>query len=196
MKFKRMDKLPGYAALLVITLIAALALGATYSLTEERIEMQAVTASDKARYQVMPEAEAFEEIPSEDEAIQFVYRAVQGENVIGYVAKTTVNGYGGEIEVIAGVDSEGKITGVSVGGASFRETPGLGAKAKDEAFTSRFIGKQAPVGIVKAQKAAGENDVDAIASATITSGAVKDGVNLICAYIEGITSEDEGGEAK
>lgn len=192
MKFKRISKLPGYMALLIITLAAALALGATYTLTEERIREQSVIASEKARAQVMPQAEAFEEIPSDDASVKAVYRALLGEEVIGYVAKTTVNGYGGEIEIVAGLSPDGAITGISVGGADFKETPGLGAKAKDKAFTDSFIGKHAPIGVVKAGQTAGANDVDAIASATVTSKAVKDGVNRISAYILEMIERGEG----
>ncbi|MBQ1256786.1 MAG: FMN-binding protein [Clostridia bacterium] len=36
--------------------------------------------------------------------------------------------------------------------------------------------------VVKAGKTAGENDVDAIASATVTSNAVAGGVNLMAEY--------------
>lgn len=192
MKIKRKKQLPGYAALLIITLVAALALGATYTLTEERISQQSVIASEKARAQVMPEAEAFEKIPSENDAIEEVYKAMKDSEVIGYIAKTTVNGYGGEIEIIAGFDLDCAITGISVGGSSFKETPGLGAKSKETAFTGQFLGKHAPIRIIKAGKTAGENDVDAIASATITSNAVAGGVNRIAEYISDISIEEEG----
>ena len=183
MRVKRLKQLPGYLALVIITLVAALALGATYTLTEERISEQSVLAAEKARIQVMPEAEAFCEIPSADDDIEAVFEALKGEQVIGYVVKTTVNGYGGEIEIVAGFTPDGVITGISVGGANFKETPGLGAKSKDKTFTDRFIGKTAPVSVVKAGKTAGENDVDAIASATVTSNAVADGVNIMAEYV-------------
>lgn len=182
MRFTRFKKLPGYLALLIITLVAALALGATYTLTQERILEQSALASEKARMQVMPEAETFEEIPSEDEAITGVFRAMSQGDVIGYVITANVNGYGGEIEIVAGFKKDGTISGISVGGANFKETPGLGAKSKDNAFTDQFIGKTAPVSVVKAGKTAGENDVDAIASATVTSNAVAGGVNLMAEY--------------
>lgn len=183
MKLVRLKQLPGYVALVIITLVAALALGATYTLTEGRINEQSALAAEKARIEVMPEAEAFRGIPSENEAVDEVFEAVRGDDVVGYVLKTTVNGYGGEIEIVAGFTPDGVITGISVGGANFKETPGLGAKSKDKTFTDRFIGKTAPVSVVKAGKTAGENDVDAIASATVTSNAVADGVNIMAEYV-------------
>lgn len=192
MRVKRLKQLPGYLALVIITLVAALALGATYTLTEGRILEQSALASEKARIQVMPEAEAFEEIPSGNEEIEDVFKALMGDEIVGYVLKTTVNGYGGEIEIVAGFAPDGTITGISVGGANFKETPGLGAKSKDKAFTDQFIGKTAPVSVVKAGKTAGENDVDAIASATVTSNAVADGVNAMAEYISEMFISAEG----
>lgn len=192
MRGKRLKQLPGYLALVIITLIAALALGATYTLTEGRISEQSALAAEKARMQVMPEAEAFREVPSADEEIEAVFEALKGDEVIGYVVKTTVNGYGGGIEIVAGFAPDGTITGISVGGANFKETPGLGAKAKDKAFTDGFIGKTAPVSVVKAGKTAGGNDVDAIASATVTSNAVAEGVNIMAEYVSGMFISGEG----
>jgi len=183
MRFGRISQLPGYLALVIITLVAALALGATYTFTEERIYEQSMIEAEKARARVMPEANAFEEIACEDESISSLFKAFKNGNEIGYVVKTTANGYGGEIEIVAGFSLDGTISGISVGGANFKETPGLGAKSKDKAFTDQFSGKCAPVGIVKAGQTAGENDVDAIASATITSSAVADGVNRMADYI-------------
>ncbi|MBR3928380.1 MAG: RnfABCDGE type electron transport complex subunit G [Clostridia bacterium] len=192
MRVRRIGRLPGYLALLIITLVAALALGATYTLTEERIFEQSALAAEKARFQVMPDADAFEKIPTEDDQIKEVYQALKAGEMVGYVAVTDVNGYGGEIEIVAGFTLDGTITGISVGGANFKETPGLGAKAKEKAFSDRFIGKIAPIGVVKAGKTAGENDVDAIASATITSNAVAGGVNSIAEYISKTMIFEEG----
>lgn len=192
MRGKRLKQLPGYLALVIITLIAALALGATYTLTEGRISEQSALAAEKARMQVMLEAEAFREVPSADEEIEAVFEALKGDEVIGYVVKTTVNGYGGGIEIVAGFAPDGTITGISVGGANFKETPGLGAKAKDKAFTDGFIGKTAPVSVVKAGKTAGGNDVDAIASATVTSNAVAEGVNIMAEYVSEMFISGEG----
>ena len=62
----------------------------------------------------------------------------------------------------------GTVTGISVGGSGFSETPGLGAKAKDAAFTDQFSGKKTPV---KLGDTDGEDTVDAITAATISSRA-------------------------
>ena len=68
-----------------------------------------------------------------------------------------------------GLDAEGKIAEITIGDDKFAETPGLGAKAQEPEFYEQFIGQTGPFTL-------GEN-VDAIASATITSTAVVDAVN-------------------
>ena len=81
----------------------------------------------------------------------------------------TVQGFGGEIEVTVGIDTEGKIASLAVGGPKFAETAGLGARAQEAEFTDQFIGKSGEL--------AYGDGLDAISGATITSTAVLDAVN-------------------
>lgn len=113
------------------------------------------------------DADGFERLDADGEG--FVYRIRQGEAIVGYAVQQAVQGYGGPIELIVAVRSNHTLGGVRVGGEGFSETEGLGAKAKDEAFTGQFRGAQLPV------KLGGE--IDAITGATVTSRAVVDGVN-------------------
>lgn len=106
----------------------------------------------------------------------FVYRAGYQGRTTGYAVQQTVQGYGGPIEVITAVDTAGVIQGISVGGADFRETEGLGAKAKEPDFTEQFRSKQLPVAL--------GSQIDAIAGATVTSQAVVDAVNLTLTRIQ------------
>jgi len=124
--------------------------------------------------------------------------------VVGYVAQATVKGYGGEIEVIMGVDTAGVITGVSVGGPNFSETMGLGAKVRNEDFTSQFIGQKGPITLGGQATATGDETtnatskptvvlpdaseaggyVDAVTSATVSSRAVINAVNTIYEFVK------------
>ena len=137
-------QLPGWAVLLIITLAAGLALGATYALTEKPIAEQALLSADNARKAALPDADSFEELTlSEDASVDWAYAGLKEGNTVGYVAQKTVNGFGGKVEVIAGVDTTGApetftIGGISVGGSSFSETAGLGARSKEPAFTEQF----------------------------------------------------------
>ncbi len=81
----------------------------------------------------------------------------------------TKKGFGGDVYVEVSLDAEGKIAAVVVGDDKFAETPGLGARAQEEEFTSQFVGKSGALELGK--------DIDALAGATITSQAVVDAVN-------------------
>jgi len=156
--------------LLLIAAIAGLALGVTNEITKGPIAEQAVISANAARSTVLPAAVSFNEI--EDG----VFCGVDAAGAkAGYVTTATVNGYGGPIEVTVGVDMTGTVTGISVGGSNFSETAGLGARVKEDAFRAQFTGKTAPVEL---RKNGGE--IDAVASATISSTAVKNAVNTAC----------------
>ena len=116
------------------------------------------------------------------------------EDAENYAAQKTTRGYGGEIEVTLGTDVYGNITGLSVGGKNFSETAGLGARSKDEAFTSQFAGKTAPLTVVKGNDERNEHTIDAITSATITSKSVTGAANEIMATLDGLLQpQAEGG---
>ena len=176
--------------LLIITLAAGLALGGTYALTQEPIAQQALLAADNARKAALPDADSFEELTlNEDASVDWAYAGLKAGNTVGYVAQKTVNGFGGKVEVIAGVDTTKApetftIGGISVGGSGFSETAGLGARSKEPAFTDQFTGKVYPVSYIKAGGTATESTVDALTSATITTTAVVNGVNDIVKYIK------------
>jgi electron transport complex protein RnfG len=69
------------------------------------------------------------------------YRALRGQAVTGVALRLTAQGYAGAIDLVLGVDPEGRILGVRV--LAHKETPGLGDHidlAKDDWIT-RFAGK-------------------------------------------------------
>ena len=183
-------QLPGWAVLLIITLAAGLALGGTYALTEKPIAEQALLSADNARKAALPDADSFEELTlNEGASVDWAYAGLKDGNTVGYVAQKTVNGFGGKVEVIAGIDTTSApdtftIGGISVGGSSFSETAGLGARSKEPAFTDQFAGKVYPVSYIKAGGTATDSTVDALTSATITTTAVVNGVNDIVKYIK------------
>ena len=99
-----------------------------------------------------------------------MHAAKSGDALIGFTAVATTQGSQGPVEVVLGLDAEGRVTGVSVGGSGFAETSGLGTKAQEPAFTSQFVGQSAPFAL-------GEQ-IDAISGATVTSRAVVNAANL------------------
>ena len=97
------------------------------------------------------------------------------------VKTATIAGYDGNEITVNVTDENGVITSLTVDAST--QTPGLGQKCADEAFTSQFIGKSAPLTL-------GEG-IDAVASATITSQAVVDAVNSLYAAAEPVEEPTE-----
>ena len=188
-----------WLALGLITLVAGLMLSMTNEVTKDRIEQQKIDAQVQARKDVLPAAETFEAIQMENLApLTELYAGKAGDEVVGYVGMASPTGYGGPVQVIAGVDAQGRVTGVAVGGSGtgFAETAGLGAKAQDPAFMNQFSGKQTPLRAVKSAADRGDNTIDAITAATITSNTVTGAVNNIASKVNAYLNPDDGAPAE
>ncbi|MBQ9832459.1 MAG: RnfABCDGE type electron transport complex subunit G [Clostridia bacterium] len=171
--------IPAWIKLTLITVIAGLLLGCTYMLTKGHIAAQTLKVAEESRKTVFASADSFNELEvSETAPVDNCYEAIVSGSLAGYVSTATVKGYGGEIEVTVGVDLDGMITGVSVGGANFSETAGLGAKTKDAAFTDQYKGLVIPVELTK-----DGGRIDSVTGATISSRAVTNAVNTAVEYI-------------
>ena len=167
--------------LFVITALCVGSLGYINSLTTPIIQINKEKAEKEAMKKLLQEAEDFIKIETiEDEGITSLYVGTKQGNAIGVVAKTITNGYGGNIELLVGLDTESKIKGIQI--LSHTETPGLGANATYPSFMEQFTGKISPLEVTKAT--AQENEIVAITGATITSKAVTDGVNQISEYVK------------
>ncbi|MHC1786249.1 MAG: FMN-binding protein [Christensenellales bacterium] len=178
-------KMAAWIALGIITVVAALALAMTNEVTKKVIEQQGLDAEVKARVAVLPAADTFEKLDLPDMgSLSDLYVGLKDAQPQGYVGTVMAKGYGGQVQVIAGVDADGKVTGVSVGGKDFAETAGLGAKSKEPAFSQQFIGKQSPIKVVKKADDRGDNTIDAITAATITTNAVTGAVNNIARKVD------------
>lgn len=104
-----------------------------------------------------------------DPLVSKVYQAGDA----GYVVQVAPSGFGGVLDVMVGVNTDGTCSGVSI--ISHSETSGLGANATKEDFRSQFEGKS-NVAVTK-----DGGDIAALTGATITSRAVCDGVNAAIA---------------
>ena len=164
-------KEPGIAQLTIILgaicLVCALLLGLVNMITADPIKAAKQRKTEQAMEAVLP-ADSYEsvEYTGGDALVKAVYRAGDA----GYVVEVTPSGFGGEVDLMVGVGSDGTVTGISV--ITHFETSGLGAKAKtDPEWGKQFIGMS---GEVKVSKDGGK--VNAITGATITSRAVSSGV--------------------
>lgn len=80
-------------------------------------------------------------------------------------------GYGGDVNVIVGFDvGADKVLGISV--TTHKETPGLGSRVQENAFTKQFKAKDPAKAVLKKDG----GDIDAISGVTVSSVAVADAV--------------------
>ncbi len=172
-------KMPVWVSLLLVCACAVLLLSQVNRLTAGRVAAQEVKLEDAARAKALPGAERFEAVALEESryTLDNLYQGFDAAgDALGYVGQTTVSGYGGPVEVTTGVNPAGEITGVSVGGEGFAETPGLGALTREKAFTAQFAGKTPNVVL-------NEDGVDTVSGASTTSRAVVSGVNAVTNYV-------------
>jgi electron transport complex protein RnfG len=103
--------------------------------------------------------------------------------MIGHVIKADGQGYADKIELLVGLDAQGKrITGLFV--LAQKETPGLGAKILEDAWRGQFKEKSTEkhLSVVKGGGAK-EDQIDAISGATISSKSVTGIVNTAVANV-------------
>lgn len=162
--------------LFVIGFLCTLILSVCNYMTKGTIERLAAASEREAMVATLSEADHFVKLPHIGEGIVTgVFEGVdKDKNIVGYCVKVYPVGYGGEISMIVGIDTDHKVTGVDI--VNMSETPGLGAKAKDESFYNQYIGKSGLVS-VKKSGTPNENEISAISGATVTSKAVTQGVN-------------------
>lgn len=173
--------------LLAICAVVAAALAGVNAITKDRIAAVKAEKTQKAIEAVLPGAENICEISefADDTGLvtKVYYQSSVGmlQTIGGYAVEVTPSGFGGAITMMVGVSVGGQVTGISI--ISHAETPGLGAVAaagtdKGEAFRDQFVGLVSGITIGD-----GDNQIDALAGATISSQAIVDGVNAALACI-------------
>lgn len=169
--------------LLVVSGIAGLGVGYVNSLTVPLIEKQILQRKIDSFKEVYPQSDSVSDETAKylqdahDPAVKEVNIAYRNGAPAGVIYTVETKGYAGPISVLAGFDIAGeKITAIKV--LSQKETPGLGAKAKDRPFQDRYRDKSTAVELeVSKGPPVKENQIQAITASTITSKAVTKGVN-------------------
>ena len=164
--------------LFVVCAIVAGVLGVINELTKDRIAEQNRLKTEKA-YAAVLKADSYEAVDF-DAAAWPTIDSISKAGDAGHVVETTFSGAQGSITMAVGVDTELKVTGISI--IKHAETAGLGAVAastndKGVAFRAQFVGEDKNVAITKAG-----GNIEAISGATITSRAVAQAAaNAVCA---------------
>lgn len=185
--------------LALITLISGCCLGGAYGLTKQKIYEINMASTIESYKQVMP-AEEYDDATYADalttaqddgkiaadnggaSLISVVAAKDASGAETGYIVKGSAAGYGGSVIVVVGVDADLKVTGISFP-ETLPETAGLGQKATEPAFYEQFAGKGTKLSVKKGG-GAGEDEIDAISGATITSTAVTNTVNAATEFVQ------------
>ena len=170
----------------VITVAASLSLAMVNSITKDPIARQNEKIIQDSYRSVFKEGQNFDNNKQINQLVKNFPNVIKdkkynfGENgividdvlvvtndkkeLIGHVVKvTTEDGYGGDITLVVGIDTNDEITGIEV--LSIDETVGLGMNAKNDNFKITKTGKQ------------NEDEIDALSGATITSSAFNNAIN-------------------
>lgn len=126
--------------------------------------------------QVLPQAVNLQALPYKDSVITEIVRSEKDYKTNGYIYTAEPDGYNGKIKLMVGISHPGAvITGVKI--LQQTETPGLGAKCTEPAFTAQFTGKTLSKPLAVSKNAAKPEEIQAITASTITSRAVVSGIN-------------------
>ncbi len=173
--------------LAVICLVSAAILGLVNKVTVGPIQANTEKTVQESLRTVMPIDGDYEDVTDQYSGdpvtvdvtgvsvpVKAVYKAADE----GYVVETmSPNGFGGALDMMAGVDNEGNVTGIAI--ISHAETSGLGSKSTDPEWQAQFKGVNGTIGVTK-----DGYQINAITGSTITSRAVCDGVNAAIAVVE------------
>jgi electron transport complex protein RnfG len=168
--------------LFVITAVTALLLGVVNLVTKDRIADLAANAHKEAMQTVL-KADEYRTTNQSGGLVTALTEAYNGDTLAGYCVDVTTSGFGGDIDLMVGVDTSDAVLGVKILNQS--ETPGVGTKAEESTFLNQYTGETGTINVTN-----GENAIDAITGATITSKAVTKGVNAAIAAVQTIM---EGG---
>ena len=99
-----------------------------------------------------------------------IYTIYSNGTEIGFAFLAVGRGYGGNINILVGLESEKSIKSITI--ISQEETPGLGSRITNSSFLDQFAGLNFED--IALKKDGGQ--IDAITGSTISSGAVADAV--------------------
>jgi electron transport complex protein RnfG len=197
-KFPKVSKLA--IALILVCVSAALAVGGIYDSTKERIAEQIRLKKLRLLHAVLPptdndvDKDYTDKVIGKDKRgkdinVRYYFGKKNGQLVGTAFSLVTPEGFSGDIEIMMGVDPEGKVTAVEIVQAT--ETPGLGDQIQKRAdWRAEFKGKSLTNAKWAVKKDGG--DFDQFTGATITPRAV---VKLVKEGLESYKEEFGNGKS-
>jgi electron transport complex protein RnfG len=177
--------------LLVICLVCSTLLALVYAVTKEPIEISTKARNEAAIKEVLPETAS---IIDPDSTLTFngkgyTYNIARDKDttIVGYAINVEPVGFGGPIKMKVGITADSLIWNVKV--LSHAETPGLGAKCTEPAFSGQFQ-KLNPSDPNNLKVTKDKGNINAITASTITSRAYVEGVAQAFEVFKAISKEE------
>jgi electron transport complex protein RnfG len=155
----------------IIGVISGGALAMLSSWADPLIAANKKADTERAIFQVQPEAKNYEKVATVSYELYRVLDAAGSE--VGYALPWEGNGFQGKIRMMVGVTSDlMSITAIEI--LEQVETPGLGTKVTEDPFRGQFAGLKADpqVDWIKGVPPTKSNEVQTITGATISSKAI------------------------
>lgn len=165
-----------------ICAVAAILLATVNQITEPVIKEYEEKVVFDALKDVSCSMDIGEEVSVQDNTyISSYYPLTKDNKKTGYILNLKSNGYGGEINIAASFDTQGKILAVKM--ISNSETPGVGKKSENEGYMDKFIGTGTDRDIPTKKTMLSDSDLATVSGATITftgiSKSLESGSNFV-----------------
>ncbi len=175
--------------LAVICAVAAITLGLINAVTEPKIAFMKKLKLENALEKVSSGLKVGKLVEVKDNPVVTGYYPLMNSSSkkTGYICKLTGSGYGGDLDLIAGISVKGKIQAVIL--LDDLETPGLGKEAEHASYMKKYIGtgEDKPVPVRKSQLS--QKDADAVTGASITFMGIGKALAAGSAYVKTLGGE-------
>ena len=163
MKADTLKKIFPIISVTVVVFIAVALLGLTDTVVRDKIEWQKEQKIQRMLYEIFPSM-------TEHTLENDVYMIYSDEAEIGFAFLAMGKGYGGNIDILVGLENETTVKGITI--VSHLESPGLGARITESVFTDQFTGLNIDDVVLKRDG----GQIDAITGASISSESVVDAI--------------------
>ncbi len=184
--------------LTAITVVSGLLLGVVYGITKEPIAQAQENTKQEAYRTVLSNASEFETVEFDaDTAASLLSENGYTSDVITEIAEGTdasgatvgyvisvqsSEAYDGSLSLSVGIASDGTVKGIEM--LDISETAGLGMKADEAEFKDQFKDKNVQKFTYTKTGEDGDDKIDAISGATITTNAVTNAVDSALVYFQ------------
>ena len=184
--------------LTAITVVSGLLLGVVYDITKDPIAQAQENTKQEAYRSVLSDASSFEAVDldadsaasllsengyTSDEITGVVEGTDDSGETVGYVISVqSGEAYDGTLELSVGIATDGTVKGVEM--LDISETAGLGMKADEAEFKDQFKDKNVEKFTYTKTGEDGDDMIDAISGATITTNAVTNAVDSALVYYQ------------